>query len=402
MCSISVAPIPSMIRSPVASVEGLRHRPRQRLAGRHAAAQPGERGRLPGREHRPVRGGRGEQDRDTVLGDGVGEHVGRGTLDQQARGTGPQREDHLAAEPVREGERRAAEEEVVGRRLQHVPGEGVGDGQHVPVEVRGRLRHAGGAGGDGEQRDVVGGGLDGPERGPVPGRPRDQVVLAVTAVAHHPQLRDAGGDQVVGEPGVAERQAGPRDVADRAQLAGAQRRHRRHHHPARRQHAEPAGHQPRVVGAAQQHPVARHQAELLDQHVRDRVGPLAELAVRPLDARTEQAAAVRAVLGDGAREQDLRAVQPLPGSAAPAAGTAGRATAPGVAASPGRTCRRAPTGRVLPWPPARRPWRALPGRVDPVCRKRTLRVRAARRRPAARRAPRRPTAGTPRCPAVAG
>ena len=46
-----------------------------------------------------------------------------------------------------------------GVTLQHFLRIGVGDDQHVAVEMHRRLRHAGGAGGEAEQRDVVAAGL---------------------------------------------------------------------------------------------------------------------------------------------------------------------------------------------------------------------------------------------------
>jgi hypothetical protein len=47
-----------------------------------------------------------------------------------------------------------------GVTLEHLAGIAVGDDEKVAVEMHRRLRHAGGAGGEAEQRDVVATGLD--------------------------------------------------------------------------------------------------------------------------------------------------------------------------------------------------------------------------------------------------
>ena len=93
-----------------------------------------------------------------------------------------QGEEQDAAEPEGEGVRRRAGEDVVGRRLQHVAGERVADGQHVAVEVHRRLRAAGGAGGEGEHRDVVAGGEDVVEGRGLGGDPLGPGVVAEASV----------------------------------------------------------------------------------------------------------------------------------------------------------------------------------------------------------------------------
>src|SRR5262249_57296235 len=108
-----------------------------------------------------------------------------------------------------EAERGSAGEHVIPPRLDHVPGERVRGGQHVPVEVHGHLGQAGGARGGGEHGHVVGGGVHGRERAVLGRTPRGQPASVVrpAAVADRGQLRRARG-QVGGEAVVAQGQAG--------------------------------------------------------------------------------------------------------------------------------------------------------------------------------------------------
>ncbi len=69
----------------------------------------------------------------------------------------------MPAEPEGEGERRRADEAVVGRGLQHVFAVGIAGRQHVAMEMHGAFRLAGGAGGEGDQADIVDRGVAGGE-----------------------------------------------------------------------------------------------------------------------------------------------------------------------------------------------------------------------------------------------
>ncbi|GAA3040437.1 hypothetical protein GCM10020000_18700 [Streptomyces olivoverticillatus] len=105
--------------------------------------------------------GGGEQHGDAVAFD-VGQQLLRPLpVGEQRRGADAEREDDQTAEAEGEPQGWAAREDVVGARAQDVRGEGVGDGQHVPVEVRAALGCSGGAGGERDQCDVVGGGVRG-------------------------------------------------------------------------------------------------------------------------------------------------------------------------------------------------------------------------------------------------
>ena len=87
----------------------------------------------------------------------------RGVLEQRRRGAEAQREDREPAEAEGEGQRRRADEHVVGRHAQHLLGIAVGDDQQVAVEVHGGLGLAGRARGEAQQRHVVAAGLHGLE-----------------------------------------------------------------------------------------------------------------------------------------------------------------------------------------------------------------------------------------------
>ena len=66
-----------------------------------------------------------------------------------------------------------------------------------------------------------------------------------------------------------------------------------------------------LFGPAQQHPVAGHQAEVLDQHPGGLVGVTEQVAVGPRLGGRAQAGAVRAEPGDGGVQQRLGAVEPV-------------------------------------------------------------------------------------------
>ena len=101
--------------------------------------------------HRAVRGRRGGAD-GRAMGDDRLEQVGRaGLLEQHRRCADVHREHRQAAQPEGEGERRAADEDVIGRGAQHVRREADAARHHVAVEVHRRLRLAGGARGEREQ-----------------------------------------------------------------------------------------------------------------------------------------------------------------------------------------------------------------------------------------------------------
>ena len=154
-----------------------------------------------------------------------------------------------------------------GLGAQHVRREAQAARHHVAVEVHRRLRLAGGARGEGEQAGVVGGGVDVGERRVVArharleavGRGRGRAAEAARCCASLGSLR-RGRVELAAQRGVAEGDRHLRLLDDLHQLLGAQHRHRRDGDAAGLHHREPAGHEHRLVGGAQQHAVAGHEA----------------------------------------------------------------------------------------------------------------------------------------------
>ncbi len=214
--------------------------------------------------------------------------VGRCRLEQHGGGPEAHREGDHPAEAEGEADRRAADEHVVRAGPERRAREAVADRHDVAMEVHRALRPAGGARGEGDQRDVVARGVEVGELGRFaphallelgagPGQAR--AVEAADALAH----RRAGARllELQGQALVAQREPDLGLIEDHRELARAQKWHRGDRDAAGLEHAEPAGDQHRVVGRAQQHPVARHEAEVVAQHPRDPVRPLEELAVGP-------------------------------------------------------------------------------------------------------------------------
>ena len=188
------------------------------------------------------------------------------------------------------------------RRPQHVRRPAGAGRHHVAVEVHRALGLAGGAGGEGHQAGVVGGGVDVVEASPswraiAASRP---VGAGVVEEAQLRAARAVGGGQLqlVGQAQVAQRMADLRLVDDLLQLLGAQQRHAAHRDAAGLDHREPAGRQHRRVRRAQQHAVARHQPHVVHQHVGDAVGLCLQLGIGPAQARRLDAQPVAAPFGD--------------------------------------------------------------------------------------------------------
>src|SRR5579883_2723473 len=81
---------------------------------------------------------------------------------------------------------------------------------------------------------------------------------------------------LLGEGDVAESEADARLLDDEGELARTQKRHGGNADAASLEHAEPGGRHHRVVGSAQQHPVAGNEAELFSQDAGDAVGAVLE------------------------------------------------------------------------------------------------------------------------------
>jgi hypothetical protein len=85
--------------------------------------------------------------------------------------------------------------------------------------------------------------------------------------------------QLVRDAAVAEAEADLRLVDDRGQLARAQQRHGVHRDRANLGDGQPRRHHRGVVAGSNQHPVAGFDREILDQGVRQTIGPVEQLLV---------------------------------------------------------------------------------------------------------------------------
>ena len=220
----------------------------------------------------------------------------------------PKRNGKIAspAESEGEGERRRADEHVIGRDAEHFLGIAVGDDQKIAMEMHRRLRLAGGAGGEAEERDIVAAGLHRVERHGFAERNAVELGVVIGGAVEADHLLEelavlGAGDDLVHQPRVAERERHFRFVDDLAELAGAQQRHRVDDDGARLGRGEPAGDQRRIVGGADQNAVAGLDAEILDQRMRDAVGPIRELLVGAAAAIADQ----RDVIAETARHHAI-------------------------------------------------------------------------------------------------
>ena len=276
---------------------------RQRLARGDARAKRREVGRRQVEQHGAVRGGSGGEDGDPMAVDRLQELCRGRLLEQVGRRARAQWKDQALAESEGEGERRARGEEVVLGRLEDVLRERVRDGEHVAVKVHGRFRLARGAGREGEHAHVVRGGGYVLEQSRFPGRHLGQVVLAVTPVGEDLEPVGGGGVQVLDEPVVADRHPHARDLDHGLELALPEQRHRGHGDAAGLDHAEPARDEPWVVRAAEQDPVAGHEPHLVDERLRDLVGPGPQVGIGPLLGIRQDAAPRAGPIHDVAVQQ---------------------------------------------------------------------------------------------------
>ena len=161
------------------------------------------------------------------------------------------------------------------------------------MEVHRRLGHAGRAGGEAEQRDIVAAGRHRLETHRLVQRHAVEFGVVVgRSVEADDLLQEAAvlgaGDHFVHQPGVAERQRDLRLVDDLHQFAGAQHRHCVDHDSAGLGRGQPAGDHRRIVGRADQHAVAGLDAVALDQRMRQPAGPVREFLVGAAAAVADQ------------------------------------------------------------------------------------------------------------------
>ena len=184
------------------------------------------------------------------------------------------------------------------------------------MEMHRRLGFAGGAGGEAEQSDVV-----------APGRhrvelhrlvERDAVELGIViggAVEIDNLLEEfaglGAGDQLVGDAAIGQSQRDLGLVDDLAELAGAQHRHGVDDDRACLGGGEPGRDQRRVVAGADQDAVARLDAVVLDERVRQPVRPVGQLLIGASTAIADQRDAVAETALDHAVRQFDGGVQAL-------------------------------------------------------------------------------------------
>ena len=227
----------------------------------------------------------------------------RRLLQQRRGGAEAQREDGQPAEAEGEGERRRADENVIGRHLQDFSCIAVGYDQQIAVKMHRRFRHAGRAGGEAEQGDIVAAGahrIEGRrlgERGAI-----ELGVVAGGAVEADDLLQEAAvlgaGDHVVHQARVAQRQRGLRLVDNLGDFTGAQHRHGVDHDRTGLGGRKPAGDHCRVVGGADHDPVSRFHAVVFDQRVRQPVRPRGKFPVGADAAAPDQRGAVAKAIFD--------------------------------------------------------------------------------------------------------
>ncbi len=150
--------------------------------------------------------------------------------------------------------------------------------EHVAVKMHGRFRRAGRARGERQQADIVTGSVDIVEgrslpvhhclQWPIPGAGSiaDDVAQAAPDLGRLLQFFI--------ETRVAQRMIDPRALGDHRQLLRTQQRHRRDGDGTGFHDRKPARHQHRIVRPAQQHAIARHDAEVVDENVGDAIGAI--------------------------------------------------------------------------------------------------------------------------------
>ena len=182
------------------------------------------------------------------------------------------------------------------------------------MEMHGRFGRARRAGGEAEQRDVVAPGLDRLEAHRLV--ERDAIELGVViggAVEADDELQElavlGAGDQFLRDARVAERERDLGLVDDLRQFACAQHRHRVDDDGAGLGGGEPDRDHRRIVRRADQHPVARLDAIVLDQRMGEPVAPVGEFLVGAPAAVADQRGMVAEAALDHAVGQFDRGVE---------------------------------------------------------------------------------------------
>ncbi|CAO0837863.1 hypothetical protein SMICM17S_04174 [Streptomyces microflavus] len=237
-------------------------------------------------EHRAVGGRRGEQDGDPVARPIAGSRLVAARPAPAAASQAPARSGKTSRPPRPKVKPSGGLPRTrrPGTWLQHLAGEGVGDGEQVPVEVHTALGASGGPRGEGDQRDLVGG------RCPLRGTGRSRSARPPAGSGPRGRPHRTGSSAAPPRPPWP----GPRPSARRTARGSPGRSSRwwtvhscvlgqyGHGDRARLHDGEPARGQPGCGRSAQQHPVAGHHGQVVGEHMGD-AGPrgLPQLAVAP-------------------------------------------------------------------------------------------------------------------------
>ena len=175
------------------------------------------------------------------------------------------------------------------RRLEDRSRKEIAHGHDVAMHVHRSLGLAGGARGEGDQCDVVLGGVAGRKFGRTlcadcfqRAAPRGSAVTVVEVEHLLQRAARLGLDQFVLEADVAKGSRDMRLFKDRVQLPGSQQRHGRHGDQAGLEDSQEAGGHHGIVCPAKQHPIARDKTHVVSQHVGDAIDLGLQLLVAAL------------------------------------------------------------------------------------------------------------------------
>jgi hypothetical protein len=110
------------------------------------------------------------------------------------------------------------------------------------------------------------------------------------------------------EAHIADRMIDLRSLSDDAQFLGAQQRHRGDGDCACFHHSKPARDQHGIVGPVQEHSIARHDAQMVHEHVGDAVRAFQQLRVGPVLFIRVQRGTLAVTFGDGVVDQHDAAI----------------------------------------------------------------------------------------------
>ena len=221
------------------------------------------------------------------------EVFGRCRFKQGGGGPKTQGKHRQPAETEGEGQRRRTDEDVFGRHFQHFARIAVGDDQEVAVKMHRRLGLARGARREAEQRHIIAAGAHRFEAHGFRQRcPVEFSIVVGGAVKADDAVKEAAllaaRDEVFHQPRVAERVGDFSFVDNLGQFASAQHRHGVDDHRTRLGGGQPAGDHRRIIGRADQHPVAGLHTIITDQRVGDAVRPVRQFLVGAAAAHADQ------------------------------------------------------------------------------------------------------------------